>query len=356
MVFRKPYGFLIKYFKLIHLIITGILVHLISYNTKVYKFLTSCIENSSVRYNALEYINYKIFIWFILVILLFFVIYFLFKYKNKPKTTYIVSIMGYGVVSIFMFVLFSYMSDLPNNVVDQKTIRLYRDLTIIVLGFQYIITIFMFIRGLGFDVKKFNFSKDIQELNLNEQDNEEVEIDVNIDTNNVIRKINKQKRELGYFYQEYKVIILVILGVILLFSGFKLYSYLSKELKVYKEEEYVGYSNYISVSDSYFSIMEDGNYIIVKLDIFRNGVKEKMDVNKLVLSINGEEYLPNKNICYKFNKLGNCYKKQYITNEVKSYILVYEIDVFNKDKSYLIYNESYDNNFKIKLDLENYEL
>lgn len=355
MVFRKPYGFLIKNFKLIHLIITGILVYLVSFYMKIYKFLNSCISEAINRYDALDYVKYGMFIWVILVIVLFLIIYLLFRYKDKPKTTYIVSIIGYVVIGIYLLVLFSYMSGLPNNVIDQKTIRLYRDLTILTLVFQYVIIIFMFIRGLGFDVKKFNFGKDIQELNLSDEDMEEVEIDVNIDTNNVIRKINKQKRELGYFYQEYKVIILGILGVILVILGIKIYSYLSVVLKVYNQDDYVGISNYISVKESYFSIMDEGNYVIVKFDVFRNGKKDQLDVNRLVLSINGEEYLPNKNICYKFNKLGNCYKKQYVNSDVSSYLVVYNIDVFNKNKTYLIYKESYDDNYKIKLDLDIYE-
>lgn len=355
MVLRKPYGFLIKHFKLIHLIITGILVYLVRYNMSIYKYLVSCINDSVNRYNALEYINYSIFIWFFLVIFLFLIIYLLFRYKDKPKTTYIVSIVGYVVVAIYLFVVFSYMGGLPNNVIDQKTIRMYRDLCVIVMGFQYVIIIFMFIRGLGFDVKKFNFSKDIQELDLIESDGEEVEVNLNVDTKNIMRNLHKQKRELGYFYQEYKIIIWGILGFIIVIIGFNIYSYLSKVLKVYKQDEFVGYSNYVSVSDSYYSIKDEGNYIVVKFDVFKNGVKEKLDVNKFVLKINGEEYLPNKNICYMFNKLGNCYKKQYVNGDISSYILVYKIDIFNKDKTYLLYNESFDNSFKIKLNLENYE-
>ena len=63
----------------------------------------------------------------------------------------------------------------------------------------------------------------------------------------------------------------------------------------------------------------------------------------------------NQNICYNFDNIGNCYKKQYITNNSNSYILVYDVEVLNLDKAYFMYKESYDKSYKVKLELENYE-
>lgn len=127
MVFRKPYGFLIKHFRLIHLIISGILIYLVSCNNKIYSFVNDCISNMSYKYNALEYINNSIYIWIAIVLVLFFIIYWLLRYKDKPRNMYVFSSLGYIFVAIFMFLLFSYFSGLPNNVLDQKVIRAYRD-------------------------------------------------------------------------------------------------------------------------------------------------------------------------------------------------------------------------------------
>ena len=63
MVFRKPYAFLIKHFRLIHLIITGLLVYIVSNIQKIYSFILSCISEQVNRYNALDYINYNIYIY-----------------------------------------------------------------------------------------------------------------------------------------------------------------------------------------------------------------------------------------------------------------------------------------------------
>ena len=355
MVFRKPYGFLIKHFKLIHLIITAILGYLLMCNTDIYSFINDCIKDPVYRYDALQYINYGIYIWIFLAILLFFIIYLLFRYKDKPRKMYVFSIGGYIIVGIYMFIIFNYFNQIATDVVEQKVIRAYRDIMLITLGFQYLITIIMFIRGLGFNIKKFNFGKDIQELNLSNEDAEEIEVDFNIDTTSIMRNVRKRKREFGYYFQEYKIFILVILSVIVLILGYNLFNNFRNIFLSYSENEIVGRNNFITVKDSYYDISKGKNYIIVKFDVFKYGKKEKLDINNLVLKVGKEEYLPNKNICFNFNKLGNCYKKQYITNDSTSYLLTYEIDSMNVNKTYLLYKETFEDSFKIKLKLENYE-
>lgn len=354
MVFRKPYGFLIRYFRLIHLIMTGILVFLVRSNNRIYSYLNSCINDSVNRYVAYDYINYGVFICIGVAVLLFFVIYLLFKYKDKPRKLYLFSIFGYILVAIFMFILYEYFRELPNNVIDQKTIRGYRDIMLITLGFQYLIIVIMFIRGLGFDIKKFNFGKDIQELNLSSEDNEEVEVDFKIDTTNIMREFRKKKREFGYYFQEYRVIILGIFAIILVIIVASVYNKFKGSFKIYEQNEIVGNVNYLTVKNSYYNIDSNKNYVIVSFDIFKYGKQERLELTNMILMMNGVEYLPNKNICFKFNNLGNCYKKQYVTDKNGSYIIVYEVDNLNSEKAYLMYKESFDNSFKIRLNLENH--
>lgn len=354
MVFRRPYAFLIKHFRLIHLIITAILVYIVSFSNKIYAFINSCIIDQVNRYNALEYINYNIYIFIGIGIVLFSIIFWLLKYKDKPTIIYVVSIFGYIIVSIYLFILYGYFSGLPNNIIDQKIIRAYRDIMLIMLCFEYLITIIMFIRGLGFDVKKFNFTKDIQELNLTHEDAEEIEVDVSLDTNVLMREVRKQKREFGYFFKEYRVIILGIFSILIIILGVSGYRYFSKKYKFYYENESIGYINNINIKSSYYNIGKNKNYIIVNFDIFKGGIKDRLNVNNMILSVGGVEYIPNKNICYNFSDLGNCYKKQYVTNNLSNYIVVYEVDNLNIEKTYLIYKESYDDLFRVKLNLKNY--
>lgn len=354
MVFRKPYAFLIKHFKLIHLIITSILILLVRSNNTIFSYLNSCINDPVNRYNALDYINYSIYIFIIIAIILLFIIYLLFKHKDKPRYLYLFSIIGYIIIAIFMFILFNYFNELPHNIIDQKTIRGYRDIMLITLGFQYLIIVNMFIRTLGFDIKKFNFGKDIQELNLREEDNEEIEVDVKIDTTNIMREVRKKKRELGYYFMEYRVIILGIFAIILVIITANIYNKYKGVFKVYEQNEIVGNINHLAVTKTYYDIKNDKNYVIVAFDIFKYNKKEILNLTNMVLIVDKEQYVPNKNICHIYNELGNCYKKQYITDKVTSYIIVYEVDNLNSKSTYLLYKETYEDKFKIKLNLENY--
>lgn len=354
MILRKPYGFLIKHFKLIHLIITGLFVYIVLKNREVYSFLKNVIINSANKYDAEMYMNYSIYFFMFIALLLCGIVYWLLKYKDKPRRIYIFTIVGYIIVGIFMMAVYAYMGGFNNNSIDQKTIRLYRDLMTISLFFQYYIIIFMGIRGLGFDIKRFDFRRDVQELNANAADGEEIEVNANIDTTNIMRSIRKQNREFGYFFQEYKVYIITILVILIGVGGYKLYNYLSDKYKVYNENELIGNIYGVTIKDSYYKIDNENNYVIVNFDIYKYGIKDRFNPGNMLLMVGKNSYNPDKNICYRFNKLGNCYKKQYITNNVSNYILSYQVEDLNIQDAYLIYSESYDKTYKVKLVMKEY--
>lgn len=354
MVLKKPYAFLIKHFRLIHLIITAILARVVFQNRDVYKYLKRVIVDTTNRYEATLHINYGIFVYIIIALVLCFLISWLLKYKDKPRTLYKFTIIAYVIISIFIVLLFSYMGTFNNVVVDQKTIRLYRDILTIVLLLQYYTVFVMLIRGLGFDIKKFDFNRDVQELNAEAADSEEVEVNTQIDTTNVMRLAHKGGRELGYFFKEFKVYIIIILVVILGIVGYKGYNYLSKKLKVYNEDEYFGSRNILRIANSYHTEKDDKEYIIIDFSIYKYGVKEQFNIGDLVLLNGNQKYAPDKNKCYKFNTLGNCYKKQFVTADEKNYILVYEISELKNKNTYLVYTDYYDESYKVKLNLKGY--
>ena len=170
MVLRRPYAFLIKHFKLIHLLIAAFFAYLAFASGKIHKYLNLVISETAHRHDALSYINGWMFLFLFLALLLCGIIFWLFKYKNKPRKLYIITIVGYIIIGLFFGVLFIYMQSFPSAIPETKTIRFYRDTLTIVLAFQYIFTLMMLIRGLGFDIKKFNFASDVQELNLTASD------------------------------------------------------------------------------------------------------------------------------------------------------------------------------------------
>lgn len=355
MVLRKPYAFLIKHFRLIHLILTGLLTFLVIQFGRIHTFLNKVIDNAANRYDALSYINNGLVIYIILIIILCFVIYWLLKYKDKPRRLYIFTIIGYVIITVFMMILFNYMNSLTMGVDSEKTVRLYRDILLITLFFQYYIIIVMGIRGLGFDIKKFDFGKDVQELNLNETDSEEVEVNLNVDTTNVIRGVRRQKREFGYFFKEFKWYIIIIMVIIISFLIYRGYNYFVDKYKVYNENDIIGNYNKIIIKDSYYMVDGNDTYVVINFDIYNNGVRNKLNMGNMLLSVGKDKYSADKNICHRFKKLGNCYKSQDITDKLKNYILVYKVDNLNIQKAYILYSESYDNNYRVKLVMKEYK-
>ena len=106
MILRRPYAFLIKHFRLIHLILF-ILLAFITYNANnVLDFFKEYISaNGNIEVLSSNYINLFIYIVPVIIVGLSIMIYYLMKYKDKPKLFYIILI----VVSILCTGIYTYL-------------------------------------------------------------------------------------------------------------------------------------------------------------------------------------------------------------------------------------------------------
>lgn len=349
MIVRKPFAFLIKHFKAIHLFLFGLLVYVCYKYNAIVSFLRNYISTGNGRYDAANYINYTPIYVILGAILVMVIIYYLMKYKDKPKKLYLFSIIGYVVVIVLFIFLFSYLKTFSSSIIEQKTLRLYRDISLMGLIFQYIIIVIMLIRGLGFDIKKFNFSKDIQELNIDLTDNEEVELVMGFDTNKAKFKIRRFFREFRYFIKENILFTGLSLIVIVIILWIVISNYTSKN-KVYKENEYFGIDfnmlvngSYLTKEDSSLKKLSVGSssLLVVKFKISSNH-SDVLNPDNFILSIYGKTYSPNNKYCSSLKDIGKCYNKIKLTEQEKEYIFVYLVDdnVLNK-KIYLKYDYGY---------------
>ncbi len=362
MIVRKPFAFLIKHFKAIHLFLFGLLVYVCYKYNGIVSFLRNYISTGNGRYDAVNYINYTPIYIILGAIVVMAIIYYLMKYKDKPKKLYLFSIIGYIAVIILFIFLFNYLRTFSSSIIEQKTLRLYRDISLMGLIFQYIIIVIMLIRGLGFDIKKFNFSKDIQELNIDLTDNEEVELVMGFDTNKTKFKIRRFFREFRYFIRENILFTGLSLIVIVIILWIIVANYTSKN-KVYKENEYFGVDfnmlvngSYLTKEDSSSKKLSVGNssLLVVKFKISSNH-SDVLNPDNFILSIYGKTYSPNNKYCSSLKDIGKCYNKIKLTKQEKEYIFVYLVDdnVLNK-KIYLKYDYGYltnKNNSVIKVRL-----
>ena len=354
MIIRKPYAFLIKNFKLIHLIISVIIIYLITKTNNILIFFKRYLQNSLISVDV--NVSFLSFFSIILIILLSVIIIMLLKKKKKPILFYIITVILYSVVFIGFIYLSTTISDLSMKVLDRKTISFVRDITRFILYGQVLILIPYIIRTLGFDIKKFDFKKDLEELNIDVTDNEEYELTIGVDKNKLEQKGRRRLRELKYYYLENKLFILIILGVVFAIVLYNIISSISIT-KTYKEGVKFDMDNFysITITDSYITSFDnngndvsvnDNTYLIVKFNInsYYNG-SFSLDTNKFIVKIKNNDYIANKTYYPYFTNYGIGYKEQKIKlNDSKDYILTYSIPKDYVDKKItLVYNYRFDN-------------
>jgi len=367
MILKKPYALLIKYFKIIHIIISIFMIYLLYKFNNILNFFNDYITSGWKSINEIEIANYfnpLLFISIFSIIILSIIIYFLMKFKDKPRLYYIFTPIAYFGVLIFIFVCNSILKDAQYNVINPITTRAMRDVILIFIGIQIIFTIFSALRGIGFDVKKFNFRQDIADLQIDELDNEEIEVDLEVHKYKIKRKYRRKLRNFKYIFLEHKFLFnsifisLVILIIIITLLNIFIFN------KTFKENQLVQLDKYsIIINNSYLyktdfkgnEISNKYQYFVVNADIINKIVKNTFNLNKLTLEINGKDYTPITNIYSKFLGLGIGYLEgmELSTQTIDEYIFLFKIPIDEKVKnSYFKY--LYKTTYKDGMPISNY--
>lgn len=349
MIIRKPYAFLIKNFRSIHLLLTILLSLIMIKSYNIFSLISKLISGEANRYSAINYINYGLFFLILISLVIFLFIYILMKHKKKPKLIYMTSFLGYVFLIILLIFVFTYFKTLQSELLDEKIIRIYRDLFLLLIGFQVIVIVIMLVRGLGFDIKKFDFKKDLQELNISEEDAEEVEVNVKVNTNKIIGFFNRIWREFKYYVKENKLIFIFIVVIIVVILTITIIKILKGDTNNYSlNETFITDKYEMKIKNSYVTnlnynneiIDKDKYFVIVSFNI-KGITTNKNSINNasLLLKSGKNTYYPEIKYCDNFIDLGACYREKTISNKnYNNYILVYTITSKDINKSkYFIY-------------------
>ena len=338
MILRKPYAFLIKKFKLIHLLLSFIVAYLI-YNTsdilKVYNTYISSKQVSDVS-NAignlsrpLMYVALFVFIVSILIVAI------VLKVKKKPILMYIINI----IITVAVIGLYSYaystLKIIIEASVDVRLVRVLRDLLIIAIALQSVQFILLFVRATGFDIKKFDFGSDLIGLQVTEEGREEVEVSLELDSDVSKRRIIRFFRNFKYTFLENKILFSLFIGiVVLVLFLIILFNILNKQ-HVYTEGETFTTDNFTGVVNSSYITNKDynGNVIDEKYSFVVVNISMKSFYNKYTLNygnmyilINNTKYFANKDYNDFFSDLGKGYKNQDLSSEkYEDYIITFAI-------------------------------
>ena len=352
MILRKPYAFLIKNFKLIHLILTVLMFLFFQKLKSLVDYFNSYIdlkrfENipgivNEVFDSALLYLP-------IIIIIVISIVMWLLITKKKPVKFYVISIITYLIEIVAVIVAYMTLVTIQQGEPDSTLIMVFRDFLEFLVYVPIPLMIIAISRSIGFNMKRFNFKKDMLELDIAEEDNEEFEVEVNIDTEDIKSKLNRKKRFIKYVYLENKAVFWVggILTIIAIAVGVYIYS--NSGEKIYLEKEiFNSYGVDVFVEQSYKikkdpidkTIKSDKFYVVVLLNLKNNLDEEvKIPYNKIYLKVTEQDkYSPTDEYKEYFNEFGLRYFSYDNLEKLENqkYILVYEVDDKYQNNNFIL--------------------
>lgn len=348
MILRKPYAFLIKQFKKIHLLLAILMIYSAYRTTHLLTYLNKYISEGWLLHSdikASNYINFILILVILIIIGISSVIFILMHVKKKPKKLYIFIPIFYVASLIVFFLAYTNLNTIVHEIIDPRTIRLTRDLTFAVSAIEYIIIVLVMIRALGFNIKKFNFSEDVNALNISETDYEEVELTIGVDTRGFRQKLRRKQREIRYFILENITKLIVLSVLIVIIIGTSIYLNYEVYNKIYKEKEIINITDFTiridetySTDKNYKGIViapKNNTYIIINVSLKNNtNSNNKINVKDFELLTYDGKYYPVLNRYKSFFDLGIGYNNQTIkANTTNKYILIFEVptEVLNND-------------------------
>lgn len=355
MIIKKPYAFLIKNFRIIHAILFVLIAFLAVKSMDVHDFFTAYLSNHAYTDTAnlaAQYINFPMYLATVLVALVSLLIYYILSLKNKDRKIYMYSVIYYlGLIAYFIF-MYIVLKNLSGSTFSVEKVRDYRDITLIAFIPQIIFAAIIFVRALGFNIKQFEFKKDLEEMNIDVSDSEEIEVNVGSDSYKIMRTIRKGLRLSKYFILENKLFVIIVSSIFTLIITLSVIS----GIDVYKEDVAMNQNfiannlNYV-IDDSYITkydmnnneINKNINYLLVGVTVKNNTTKKaELTRESFRLLINNEMLFPNMTVSNYFLDLGRVFKtitiepgyeeKFYLTFEIKDEDLSndYMLKVYSK--------------------------
>jgi hypothetical protein len=341
MILRKPYAFLIKYFRFINLgllVLSGYVAYKI---TPIVSFFRSYVSNN---YSAIISANFSsnfinIFLYFaiIIIIIALIAIIYLFVYKKKPVRFYIFYLIYYILLLIMIFVWSSIFTTLESNTLATDSARLIQDVSLIVYIPQFAFIIVSGTRTLGFNVKQFNFQNDVDDLKVSSNDNEEVEINIGLDTYKTKRNFRRFIREFKYYVLENKLIVSIIFLVLVGLFIKNVVTNSTSYNKTYGVGDTFTYKNLqLTINDSIITNLDKGGntfandkyFLLINITVANKTNKGiDFDYNNLKLYTGQKHINPSLDLGVNFIDYGYPYTDKTIEKQSSTkYVFVYEID------------------------------
>ena len=370
MIIRKPYAFLIKNFKKIHIFLFLLCSYIVYKTNQLYSFMKEFVNLGTYDvYNEpiSRYITFTAYLFLILIIASTIAILIVLRKKKKPWKIYIIPVITYCGLFLTFLVTNNFFATYTGSI-ETTTARAIRDIVLILTIPQYLNFLILIIRILGLDLNKFDFKSDEEFLELSESDRDEMEININIDKASFKRIFRRIKRNSTYYYKEHKKIIYTLLVILMIFVVYKSYIYIFVTNKSYTQGDIINANGYeIKINNSYYSnidykgdiISKESNFVILDITIKNNAEKRKINFDRFHVMNGTSNYSPtSKTYQTQFKDLGTAYDEKTIANgEEFNTLLIYKVKQKEDIKHFVLYYQEFNANNtnhlrKIKLKLE----
>lgn len=370
MIVRKPYAFLIKNFKKIHIFMFILCAYIYYKTVSLSSFIREFMDLFSYdSYNEpiSKYTGFLPIFCILLLIASSVALIILLKHKNKPWKMYLILAAEYTALLIAFAFTASYFNSYSGSL-ETTGIRALRDIVFILTIPQYAVFLILGIRILGVDLNKFDFKSDSEYLELSDSDREEVEISLNLDKDSVKRTYRKLKRNLGYFYKEHRLVINIVILLLVAVIAYKSYVYIFITNKSYKQGDIINTNGYsLKINNSYYTdkdykgdIVETNNsFVILDVTIKNNAKKRKVNFNRFHIMNRTYNHSPtNKTYETAFKDLGTTIEDLTLSSgEEKTLLLIYKVSAKEELDKFVLYYQELNGNDKhlrkIKLKLNN---
>lgn len=340
MVLKKPYAFLIKHFKLIHLLLAIPIAYLTWRTGAITSFLRGYVAANYFTNEtniAGTYLNVLMYLAAVVAILISLAIYLLMRQKGK-KTKFYAFLTGYNILLIIVFtVCYSILGGIEDASINTQSIRLYSDLAVIFYLPSFFFLIYSLLRGIGFDIKKFNFESDVKDLEITDIDNEEFELVIGKDAYKYKRTLRRFIREFKYYVLENKFIFISLSSLIVLLIVVMVYFHFGVFNRTYRATQKISHNHLIvSVEDSILTNLNSngitnkaGNYLLaISVKIKNNGIEaSSLDNDNFQIEVAKRRIKMTLDKASNFPELGKAYSRDTIIypDEEGIYVLTYEI-------------------------------
>lgn len=350
MVLKKPYGLMIKHFKLIHVLLLLLSAFVIWQVRPLVSFFNEFVANNytaSITTNmAGTYINVLLYPALIIIFLLLGMLLILLHYKKKPSKIYSIALIYYIILFVGIIISAGLLTSLEEALWSTTSARMYRDISAIIVLPQYIFIPFWLIRSLGFNIKQFNFQSDLAELDLSQKDSEEIEINLGFETYKYQRMLRRFIREFKYYFTENKFLMIIIF---ILSLGVMIYLFFTN-FEIYEEKVNIGQVFSISnlnvkVEDSIITDLNyNGNpldkyYLLLRVTISNPSKEDSyaLEYNKFLIYSKDDYYRPVTKVANQFIDYGESYYGSKILPETtKTVVIPYEIDKNRRNDEYYL--------------------